>query len=196
MSEPRIVVYGFETSNNLKVRLALAHKRLPYDFRAIDPGDRSEIVRLSGQFLTPVLLDGDTVLFDSAAILRYLDANYPETPKLFGSSQKEQWEIEEWERFGRGPLADPMMSLVHARVGGKDVSAEMRASAADRFTQAVRRIEDRLEGREWLVGDRITAADITIAAVIHRVRSTGVLPWPSGCPRSERWSERIVAVMK
>jgi len=196
MSERKIVVYGFETSNNLKVRLALAYKRLPNEFRTIDPGDRTEIVRLSGQFLTPVLVDGGTVLFDSAAILRYLDANYPDTPKLYGADRTEQWEIEEWERFGRGPLADPMMSLVHARAGGQEVGEAMRSAAADRFAQTVRRIEERLAGREWLVGDGISAADITCAAVLHRVRSTAVLPWPAGCPRSERLSERIIALLQ
>jgi glutathione S-transferase len=196
MSERKIVVYGFETSNNLKVKLALAYKRLPYEFRTIDPGDRTEIVRLSGQFLTPVLVDGGTVLFDSAAILRYLDANYPDTPKLYGADRTEQWEIEEWERFGRGPLADPMMSLVHARVGGQEVGEARRSAAADRFAQTVRRVEERLAGREWLVGGGISAADITCAAVLHRVRSTAVLPWPAGCPRSERLSERIIALLQ
>jgi len=196
MSERTIVVYGFETSNNLKVKLALAYKRLPYEFRAIDPGDRTEIVRLSGQFLTPVLLDGGTVLFDSAAILRYLDANYPDTPKLYGADRAEQWEIEEWERFGRGPLADPMMSLVHARLGGHEVSEAMRSAAADRFARTVRRIEEHLAGREWIVGGRISAADITCAAVLHRVRSTAVLPWPADCPRSERLCARVVSLLQ
>lgn len=196
MSERTVAVYGFETSNNLKVRLALAYKRIPYVFHSIDPADRAEIVRLSGQFLTPVLVDGATVQFDSAAILRYLEANFPGTPKLYGAGRDEQWEIEAWERFGRGPLADPMMTLVHARVAGREPSAGMRDEAADGFAQAVRRIEERLAGREWLVGDAISAADITVAAVFHRVRSAGLLPWPAGCPRSERLSERLMALLQ
>jgi glutathione S-transferase len=191
-----ITVHGFETSNNMKVRIALGYKGIPYTFHTIDPADRAEIVRISGQYLTPVLVHGDRVVFDSAAILRYLDANYPDTPKLYGADRTEQWEIEEWERFGRGPLADPMMSLVHARVGGQEVGEARRSAAADRFAQTVRRVEERLAGREWLVGGGISAADITCAAVLHRVRSTAVLPWPAGCPRSERLSERIIALLQ
>ena len=81
-----MIIYGFETSNNIKVRLALTYKGLPFEFKTIEPSDREEVNRVSGQFLTPTMVDGDVVLFDSGAILRYLDANYPETPKLFGSS--------------------------------------------------------------------------------------------------------------
>ena len=55
---PEIVVHGFETSNNMKVRVALGFKNIAYDFKWIDPADRGEIVRLSGQHLTPVMLHG------------------------------------------------------------------------------------------------------------------------------------------
>lgn len=193
MAPRSVVVYGYETSNNLKVRLALAHKGIPCEFRKVDPADRSEVIRVSGQFLTPVMVDGETVLFDSAAILRYLDANFPGTPKLYGRDKQEQWEIEDWERFGRGGLAEPMMSVVHAPGGA---TPALRAEAAIALDAAVRRLEGRLEGRRWIVGDSLTAADITCAAVIYRVRSSGALPWPSGCPRCEELADRVMALLR
>ncbi len=195
MNQRTLIIYGFETSNNIKVRLALEHKGIPYEFRTIEPTDRDELVRVSGQFLTPVMVDGDVVLFDSGAILRYLDANYPETPKLYGHSHSEQWEIEDWERFGRGPLAEPMMSLVHARVRGEGVTPALEESAAADFGVAIRKLEGRLEGRQWLVGDEMTAADITCAAVIYRIRASGVLPWPTGVPRTEELADRLMALL-
>ena len=195
MNQRTLIIYGFETSNNIKVRLALEHKGIPYEFRTIEPTDRDELVRVSGQFLTPAMVHGDVVLFDSGAILRYLDANYPETPKLYGRSHSEQWEIEDWERFGRGPLAEPMMSLVHARVTGREVSAELRARASSGFEAAVRRLEGHLEGRRWIVGDRLSAADITCAAVIYRIRSSAVLPWPADVPRTEELARRLMALL-
>lgn len=195
MARRTLILYGFETSNNIKVRLALVHKGIPFEFRTIEPGDRDEVVRVSGQFLTPVMVDGDVVLFDSGAILRYLDANYPETPKLYGNSHLQQWEIEDWERFGRGPLAEPMMSLVHARVRGQDVPSALQESAAEDFVAAVRKLEERLEGRRWIVGDEMTAADISCAAVIYRVRSSGILPWPGAVPRVEELTHRLMALL-
>ncbi len=190
-----MIIYGFETSNNIKVRLALTYKGLPFEFKTIEPSDREEVNRVSGQFLTPVMVDGDVVLFDSGAILRYLDANYRDTPKLYGHSHSEQWEIEDWERFGRGPLAEPMMSLVHARVRGEGVTPALEESAVTDFGEALRKLEGRLDGRQWLVGDEMTAADITCAAVIYRIRSSGVLPWPAGVPRTEDLAHRLMALL-
>ena len=195
MSERTIIIYGFETSNNIKVRLALKYKGLPYEFRTIEPTDRKELLRVSGQFLTPTMVDGEVVLFDSGAILRYLDANYPKTKKLFGTSHSQQWEIEDWERFGRGPLAESMMSLVHARVTGKEITSSMQENAAASFGDAIRRLEERLDGRRWIVGDEMTAADITCAAVIYRIRSSGVLPWPAGFLRVAALTDRVMALL-
>ena len=118
---PEIVIHGFETSNNMKVRVALGFKEIPYEFRTIDPADRTEIVRLSGQHLTPVMIHGDRVLFDSAAIMRYLEATFRDRPPLFGTSHREQWEIEDLELFARAILAAPMMEIVHHRVAGGTV---------------------------------------------------------------------------
>ena len=109
-------------------RVGLEHKVLPYEFRTITPRDRDDIVRRSGQFLTPVMEHGETLLFDSAAILRNLDANFPDTPKPFGGSHHEQWEIEDWERFGRGPLED-----------------EGQARATREFATALGTLESRLD---------------------------------------------------
>jgi len=193
MVERKIVIYGFETSNNLKVQVALAHKGLDYEFRTIDPADRSEVLRISGQFLTPVMVDGRTVLFDSAAILRYLDANFPDTPKLYGGDRNEQWEIEDWERFGRGPLAEPMMRMVHARVAGQAVDDELRAAAARDLEAALLTLERRLAGRTWIVGQTMSAADITCGAVIERLRRSGALPLPRSCPAALVLAERVFA---
>ncbi len=159
MSEP-IVVYGFETSNNMKVRVALGYKGLSYSFQTINPGDRAEILRLSGQYLTPVLVHGENVTFDSSAILRYLDVHFESTPKLYGGSVQEQWAIEDWELFGRKVLADPMMAVVHTKISGGVVSDELKSRCQDEFHAAVEHIVLHMEGREWLVGGHWLTASL------------------------------------
>ena len=188
----QVEIYGFETSNNMKVRAALGYKGIPFTFHSIDPADRTEVVRLSGQHLTPVMVHGDRVLFDSAAILRYLDANFPESPRLFGDSHAGQWLIEDWEGFGRSVLAGPMMEIVHTRVTGGTVDEAMTTRAHAAFALALETLEKRLQDREWLAGDELTAADITCAAVVHRIRISGVLPMPEEMPRIEHWVARVM----
>ncbi len=190
---PDVVVHGFETSNNFKVRIALGYKRIPYAFRTIDPADRREIVRLSGQHLTPVLVHGDRVLFDSAAILRYLDANFPDTPKLFGAGRDEQWAIEDWEMFARSTLAAPMTEVVHHRVAGGTVEVAMQTRCAEAFGSATLRVAEAMRGRSWLVGERMSAADVTAAAILARVRISGLFAIPDAAADLAPWIDRVVA---
>ncbi|ANM30361.1 hypothetical protein ABI59_13440 [Acidobacteria bacterium Mor1] len=188
-----ISVYGFETSNNMKVRIALGYKGIDYAYTEVDPGDRAELLRLTGQFLTPVMVHGERTLFDSAAILRYLDANFLETPRLFGGSVAEQWEIEDWELFARHTLAAPLMELVHTQKTGGAVDDAMRQRCAAGFAQATSTLIEALQGREWLVGDSMTAADIHAGAVMHRVKLAGLFPFPPEFETIEGWVGRVMA---
>jgi glutathione S-transferase len=188
-----LVIHGYETSNNIKVRVALGYKEIPYAFNKIDPADRTEILKLSGQRLTPVMVHGDRVLFDSAAILRYLEANFPGRPPLFGSSIEEQWAIEDLEFFARVTLAGPMMEVVHHRRSGGEADDAMQRRAADAWSGAVRHLAGRLGGRAWLVGEAMSAADVTAAAVMYRVRSAGLFPMPPEAERLRVWEDRVIA---
>ena len=190
--KPQILVHGFETSNNMKVRVALGFKAISYEFQAIDPADRGEIMRLSGQHLTPVMQHGDRVLFDSAAILRYLEANFRDRPPLFGSSRDEQWAIEDWELFARGTLAAPMMEIVHHRVSGGTVDDAMQARCAGAFAQAAQRLIGGLAGRDWLAGQRMSAADVTAAAVMYRIRRSELFERPVGVAAIDEWIDRVM----
>lgn len=191
MSE--LTIYGFETSNNLKVRIALGLKEIPYRFVTVDPAEREQLQALSRQSLTPLLQHGDVVLGDSAAILRYLDANFAQGPRLFGASRTEQWAIEDWEFFARTELAGPMMHVVHSRVNGTPLDAEATAREADAFAAACARLAAQLAEKPWILGDAITAADVTAAPVLWRVQSSGVLPWPQEAASLEAWQARVMA---
>ena len=187
-----ITIYGFETSNNMKVRVALGYKDIPYRFHRIDPTDRDKVVELSGQRLTPVLVHGEVVLCDSAAILRYLDCNFPDTPKLFGGDHAEQWQIEDWELFARAVLAGPMMEVVHTRVTGGTLDDNALRRCATDLAAAITKLTVRLNGRNWLVGDRLTGADITAAAVMARIRGAELLPLPSAVSDLDDWQGRVM----
>ena len=188
-----LILHGFETSNNFKVRIALGYKGLGYEFRAIHPEQRDAIVALSGQHLTPVLEHGDTVLFDSAAILRYLDAQFRDTPRLFGNSGTEQWEIEDHELFARTQLAGPMMRVIHNRIKGTPLFDEATAACDRDFAIAVQQLADSLGPSQWLVGETMTAADITAGAVMHRVRNAEILSMPAAGAMLTDWEQRVMA---
>ncbi len=64
-----------------RVWLALEHKQIPYDLKILsfDAGDlrKPEFLKMNPRHRVPVIVDGDFVLYESAAILEYLEDQYP-----------------------------------------------------------------------------------------------------------------------
>jgi len=192
--------------NNIKAHIALTYKGIPHERIPVDFQDRSEVIKVSGQPLTPVLVHGDRAIFDSAAILRYLDANFRETPRLFSEDSKAMHEIEGWEHFGRGELMEPT-GIAFGQAFAPEKDEEKLQKASQLLHELTGRIEKWLESAEWLVGEAMTAADVTVAPVvslgmlsgdaakasnIHEFFSAN-LGLGDGRDRTRAWAERVMA---
>ena len=151
--------------NNIKVRCALAYKKLPYERILVDPANRETVVKVSGQPLTPVLVHGDTVVFDSYAILRYLDANFPETPKLYSADRPAIKAIEQWELFARTDVG-PGISAAFGQLREATPDPEVLKRANDMIGRAASRVEETLAKGDWLTGSAPTAADFTVGTML------------------------------
>jgi len=163
---PDLTMYDLAPSpNNLKVRIALGYKGIRYEKIPVDPMDRSAVVEASGQPNTPVIRHGSMVLYDSGAILRYLDANFSDGPRLFAADRKAMYAIERWEDLGRRELY-PAVAKAFAVFFRRAEMADCEAASA-RMHSGTERFEARLADREWLVGDAMTAADITTAPWVY-----------------------------
>jgi glutathione S-transferase len=143
--------------------------------------------------LTPVVQHGDVVLFDSAAIIRYLEANFRDRPGLLGDGRDEQWAIEELELFARAVLAAPMTELVHDRVAGGHVDDAMRERCQREFAAAAAKLAAKLGDRSWLVGEAMSLADVTAAAVVYRVRTGGLFELPTETETLSGWVDRVMS---
>ena len=76
-----IKLYQFENCPYCeKTRLALEEKGLPYQKIEVPYHRREEVVRLSGQNLVPVIVDGEVIGSDSPLIADYLEEKYPARP--------------------------------------------------------------------------------------------------------------------
>lgn len=157
--------------NNIKVRIALNHKGIawtsaPFALEGPFPGDRSALVELSRQPFTPVLQHGETTLFDSGAILRYLEANFPQTPPLFSSDYDTQRSIERWELFARTDI-EPAVGMVFGQVFAPSPDLDLCRQASRLVNENTGCMEEALATTPYLVSDSLTAADAVLAPFVN-----------------------------
>lgn len=156
--------------NNVKVRIALGYKGLEYEREPLEfegfPGDRSGVVACSTQPRTPVLTHGETVIFDSGGILRYLDANFPATPRLYTEDYAQLGEIEQWELWARTDLGGPTGALF-GQLFAPEPDVEVCRKACESFHEVTGRIEAALEKNPFVLGEAMKAPDVICAPVVN-----------------------------
>lgn len=152
-------VYRIPFSTNVeRVALALAHKGLDAEWVDVDPTDRSELVRLSGQELVPVLEHDGRVLADSAAILEYLEERHPEPP-LLPREPARRAEVRvfcDW--FNRVWKRPPNLYVFEEEQPEPD--GERLVELGARIAASLPLFEDLLDGRDYLWG-ALSLADVT-----------------------------------
>lgn len=145
---------------------------------------------------TPILeLDDGTVIAESVAIMRYLEAEHPEPP-LFGTTPREIAEIEMWNRRVEMILMPPVGAVwVHthaftAALPGRN--AEWGEANRPRVGEAMRFFDESLDRREYLAGDAFSAADILLLTTVDFARFVG-LEMPEDCANLAAWHARVSA---
>src|SRR3982751_6606318 len=87
------VFWGSGSPYSWRVLLALEHKQLPYNSHllqiAMQEQKSPHMLAINPRGRVPVLKDGDYVVFESLAVLFYLDRKYPTPAPLFGASPEE-----------------------------------------------------------------------------------------------------------
>jgi glutathione S-transferase len=139
------------STNVERVALALGHKGLTADWVDVDPSDRSEVERLSGQPLVPVLeLDG-RVIADSTAIIEELERLQPDPP-LYPREPARRAEAEifvDW--FNRVWKRPP--NELEAELTKPEPDRDTTERLGEQLAGALGRFESLLDGRDYLFGD-------------------------------------------
>jgi glutathione S-transferase len=110
----------------------------------------------------PVLVDGDFVLTDSAAICLYLADKHGE--KGFGPRDaRERAQMESWMLWALSEFEQPMWNKFKHRVAlPRDLRADISGWLAWEFERECATLERRLDGRDYAMGDRFTCVDIVV----------------------------------
>ena len=186
--------------NPRRVRIFAAEKGIDLSSKEVSIPKREqkapEYVAKNPRGQTPILeLDDGTVIAESVAIMRYLEAEQPDPP-LFGTTAREIAEIEMWNRRVEMILMPAIAAVwVHthpftAALPGRNV--EWGESNRPRVAEGMRFFDGSLEGREYLAGSVFSAADILLLTTVDFAKFIG-LEMPSECADLLRWHERVSA---
>jgi glutathione S-transferase len=195
-----------------RVLLALELKRLPYANHLLQFSKQEhkspQMLSLNFRGRVPVLKDGDYVVFESLAVLFYLDRKYPAPAPLFGRTPEEAGVIMRVICEYQAYAEEHVMKIVNAfsmREPGRVVKSEDLAESMHVVAREARSIEARLASADWVVGEGVSAADIVIFPSLQillralsrpeaRDLSSRFLPLEVNYPAVSRWIERVEAL--
>ena len=190
-----MLLYDSPVSGNCyKVRLLFAHLGLPYERRGVDVADRSNrpelLAGLNPALRVPTLvLDDGRPLAESGAILWY----FGEGTRFVPQDRYERAQVLQWMFFEQYDH-EPALAVVRFWLTYSGRPEEFANRVDERRTagyRALAAMERHLEGREYLVGDAMTLADIALYAYTHVAHEGGFEL--SGYPAVRAWLDRIAA---
>ena len=167
----RLQLYSLATPNGAKVSIALEEMQLPYEAHLVSFATNDqfspEFLSLAPNNKIPAILDPNgpggqpLVLFESGAILIYLAEKtgqfLPQDPAA--RYETLQWLM--WQMGGVGPMFG-QLGFFH-KFAGKDYEDKR---PRERYVAESRRLlgvlEQRLTGRDWVMGSHYTIADMAI----------------------------------
>src|SRR5579859_3976164 len=174
----RIQLYSLPTPNGVKASIALEELALPYEPHLIDIGQNQswtpEYLSLNPNGKIPAIIDPDgpggkpLPLFESGAILQYLAEK---SGKLLPSDAARRYQAIQWLHFQMGGIG-PMfgqLGFFH-KFAGKEI-ADKRP--LQRYVTESKRllgvIDTRLTGRQWIMDDEYTIADISMLGWVRNL---------------------------
>lgn len=165
----RLQLYSLPTPNGVKVSIMLEELGLPYEPHLVS-FERND--QMSPEFLSlnpnnkiPAILDPNgpdgkpLALFESGAILVYLA---DKTDSLLAPGASGRYETLQWLMFQMGGIG-PMFGQIgfFNKFAGKDYEDKRPLQRyVDEAKRLLAVLDGHLEGRDWIMGERYTIADI------------------------------------
>lgn len=189
-------LYGHPFSSyTWKILIALYERRAPFEFRMLDDKhpENFESVRRSGptgQF--PVLVDGERVVIQSAAIIDYLDLHCGTAPPMVPADPRRAIEA----RMMDAVFDDYVMTPVQRMVANALRPPEKRdpfldAEAKAALDKSYVWLDARMRHREWAADEQFGIADCAAAPALFY--ANWAHPVPEACAALRGYRARLAA---
>jgi glutathione S-transferase len=177
-----------------RVAIALAEKRIAYKEIVIDMGARAHrappYLAMNPYGRVPAIEEDGFVLYESGAILRYLEETRPEPP-LLPADPRQRALVDMHIRLCDGQIARQAGVIIFPKrfLAKERWNLDAMAVAGKEIQAHLDILDRQLSGRDYLVGDGFTLADLAYIPFLHFLPLMDV----AAPPAVIAWSERLLA---
>jgi glutathione S-transferase len=196
-----IKLYGISASRAFRSlwmleELGVEYQNVPTNF-ATGETRSAEFLKLNPNGHIPVLVDGETVLWESLAINLYLARAYG-AGGLWPATPADEGRVFQWSFWALTEVEAPLLAvLLHRRILPKEQRDESIAAANEaKLAGPFGVLEGALRGRQHLLGSAFTVADLNVASVLSWALRCGVElgRWPQLADWLQRCTARPACV--
>ena len=189
-----IVVHHLNDSRSQRVLWLLEELGAPYEIKHYQRNAQTrlappELVAIHPLGKSPVITDDGVTVFESGAIIDYLIRHHGDG-HLQPATHTSNYEVyQQWMHYAEGSAMLPLMlKLYVSRLG--EAGAPLTPRIEGEISNHLGFVNQSLQGRQWLVGDSITGADIQMSFVGEVARVRGNL---ENYPNLQAWVNRFQA---
>jgi glutathione S-transferase len=175
-----VKLYEFAPTRSIRARWTLQELGVEFDAVTVNllAGEHrsAAFLALNPAGKIPVLVDGDTVLTESIAIVLYLAEKYPDKgliPRDLGARAQ----LMRWLMFTTTELEQPLWRIArHSFLYSEEKRLPGEVLLArEEFGAMAKVLDQHMEGREFVVGDRVTVADFVLGYTLDWAQTAGAL---------------------
>jgi len=172
-----IKLYGIPRSRTIRPLWMLEELGVPYDnvkVSFVNETRTPEFLRLNPNGHIPVLQDGSLTLWESLAINLYLVRKHDRG--LWPKTVEDEGRAFQWTLWTMTELEEPVLTTLMHRWSFPPEQRDPKKAedAAERFKTPLRVLDGALAGRQYLLGDAFSVADLNVASVISSAPLAGL----------------------
>lgn len=181
------------SANSRRVWVALLEKNLDFELVEIHlDGDhlQSEFVAMNPFHRIPVLVDDGFTVFESLAILDYLETKYPE-PAMLPKDPQDLAVVKMVELVTVNELAPALYPLSSEKMGWGTPEPQVIEKAKEKVNTVLTFFEGLLDDRPFFASNSVTFAECVAGTVVPLLSWVGVSL--DGYPKIQAWCDRLLA---
>jgi glutathione S-transferase len=165
-----IKIYGSKLGSAFRCHVLMLEMGIKYEEVKVDfeKGDqfKPEYLKLNPNGKIPCIVDGDFVLWESMAINKYVATKY--NSDLLGKTPEENALIDQWSYWSILEVQANLYTIAFQNfwVAEADRDEKVIKKATDEASKVLKILDNQLEGKEYILGNRFTLADINVASCV------------------------------